>query len=51
MGCSGLVKCLGTALELLEIKDMSNKQEVLRVESQPVLVGCGTDGATVSKYI
>lgn len=42
----GLVKCLGTALKLMGIKDLSNKQEVLGVEGQPVLVGCGTDGAT-----
>ena len=43
----GLVKCLGTALELLGIKDALSK-EVLGVESHPVLVGCGTDGASVN---
>lgn len=44
----GLVKCLGTALESMGISDVLNKQEVLGVEGQPVLVGCGTDGATVN---
>lgn len=44
----GLVKCLGTALELMGIKDVSNEEEVLGVEGHPILVGCGTDGATVN---
>ena len=44
----GLVKCLGAALELLGIKYVLSKEEVLGVESHPVLAGCGTDGGSVS---
>ena len=44
----GLVKCLSTVLQLMGINDVSNKEEVLEVQNNPILVGCGTDGATVS---
>ena len=42
----GLVNCLGEALKRLQIEDVLDKDGVLGV--QPVLVGGGTDGASVN---
>jgi len=44
----GLVQCLGTALKNMGIDNILQREDVLRVHEHPVLVGCGTDGASVN---
>ena len=44
----GLVDCLGIALKGMGIDDLFDSETVLGVEGFPVLVGCGTDGASVN---
>ena len=44
----GLILCLGRALEKLGIQNVLDKDSVLGVESKPILVGGGTDGASVN---
>jgi len=44
----GLVQCLDTALKPMEIDDILQREKVLDVNRHPVLVGCGTDGASVN---
>ena len=43
----GLIDCLSGALERLDI-DVSQKESVLNAECRPVLIGGGTDGASVN---
>ena len=43
----GLVECLGQALRRLGLEDIRDREEVLG-RSGPVLVGGGTDGASVN---
>ena len=45
---SGLLLCVGEALQLLGVENVLDKDSVLSVEGKPVLVGVGTDGATVN---
>ena len=45
---SGLLQCLGEALQFLSVENVLDKDSVLSVEGKPVLVGVGTDGATVN---
>ena len=44
----GLLACLGTALKPLGIEDLFNRESVLGVRQHPVLIGCGSDGASVN---
>ena len=44
----GLIQCLGDALQILGIDNILDCDSVLGVQGQPVLVGGGTDGATVN---
>lgn len=44
----GLIKCLGEGLKVMGITDILSSEKVLDVEGQPVLIGGGTDGATVN---
>ncbi len=45
----GLLKCLGRALAKLGVTNILDKVSVLGIEaSKPVLVGGGTDGASVN---
>ncbi len=47
----GLVDCLSTALKRMGIKNLLEREDVLKHPSDselPVLVGCGTDGAAVN---
>ena len=45
---SGLLDCVGDALSLFGVDSVLDQDSVLRVEGQPLLVGVGTDGATVN---
>ena len=45
---SGLVKCLSQSLSPLGIADILDQGSILGVEGKPVLVGGGTDGASVN---
>ena len=45
---NGLVDCLGKALTCMGIEDILVRENVLSVTDHPVLVGCGTDGASVN---
>ena len=45
---NSLIKCLGEGLKVMGITDILSNKKVLDVESQPVLIDGGTDGATVS---
>ena len=45
---SGLLLCVGEAVMLLGVENVLDKDSVLGVEGKPVLVGVGTDGATVN---
>ena len=42
----GLIKCLGKALQSMGIENILERENVLHVSHYPVLVGCGTDGAS-----
>ena len=44
----GLIHCLSNALEKLGITDVLDKQSVLGVTNKPLLIGGGTDGASVN---
>jgi len=44
----GLLKCLSKSLEPLGIHDVLNKENVIGVSGKPILVGGGTDGASVN---
>ncbi len=44
----GLVQCLGKALQSMGIEDILDRANVFGVEGHPVLVGGGTDGASVN---
>ena len=45
---AGLIECLGSALKKLGIDDILDQAKVLGVEGKPILVGGGTDGASVN---
>ena len=45
---SGLLKCLGEALEPFGVENVLDKDNVLAVQVKPTLVGIGTDDATVN---
>ena len=45
---SGLLECIGKAMHLLGIDDVLDQDSVLGVGTKPVLIGIGTDGATVN---
>ena len=45
---SGLLECIGEAMHLLGVDDVLNQDSVLGVSTKPVLIGLGTDGATVN---
>ena len=45
---SGLIGCISEAMNLLGVEDVLDKDSVLGVSTKPVLVGIGTDGATVN---
>ena len=44
----GLIKCLGNSLRILGIDNILDCASVLGVEHKPVLIGGGTDGASVN---
>ena len=44
----GLLECLNRSLKSLGIENLLERENVLGVHELPVLVGCGTDGATVN---
>ena len=44
----GLIQCHGDALQILGIDNILDRTSVLGVEGQLVLVGGGTDGASVN---
>lgn len=44
----GLLECLGEALKLVGIESVLDKDSVLSVSGKPVLIGVGTDGASVN---
>ena len=44
----GLIRCLGNALQILGIDNILSFESVLGVASYPILVGGGTDGASVN---
>ena len=46
---SGLLQCIGEAMYLLGVDDVLNQDSVLGVGTKPVLIGIGTDGATVNE--
>ena len=45
---AGLIECIGGALKKLGIDNLLDQAKVLGVEGKPVLVGGGTDGASVN---
>lgn len=45
---AGLIECLGDALKRLGIDDILDQAKVIGVKDKPVLVGGGTDGASVN---
>ena len=45
---SGLLQCVGEVLKLFGVDTVLNQDSVLGAEGKPVLVGVGTDGATVN---
>ena len=44
---NSLIKCLEGGLKVMGITDILSSEKVLDIEGQPVLIGGGTDGATV----
>ena len=44
----GLIECLGIALKEFGIEDILKRASILGVEGKPVLIGGGTDGASVN---
>lgn len=47
-GACGLIKYSGKALKVIGIGNVLDKDRLLGVESKPVLVGVGTDGAKLN---
>ena len=45
---SGLLSCVSEALKFMSVENVLDKDSVLGVEARPVLVGGGTDGASVN---
>ena len=45
---SGLLQCIGEALQFLSVENVLDKDSVLSAKGMPVLVGVGTDGAAVN---
>ena len=45
---SGLLECIGKAMHLLGVDEVLDRDSVLGVGTKPVLIGLGTDGATVN---
>ena len=46
----GLVGCLSRALKSMGIENLLDRERFLDVHDLPVLVDCGTDGASVNVY-
>ena len=44
----GLIDCLGSVLQEVGISDLLNKSCVLETADKPILIGGGTDGASVN---
>ena len=44
----GLVECLGAALKGMGIDNLLERENMVSVNGFPLLVGCGTDGASVN---
>ena len=44
----GLIKCLGNALGILGVENILDEPSVLGVQGKPILIGGGTDGASVN---
>jgi len=42
------VECLGKGLQVMGVNDIFDSEEILEVEGKPMLVGVGTDGASVN---
>ena len=47
-GASGLLNCLADAVKCLDVEEILDKDSILGVEGKPVLVGGGTDGASMN---
>ena len=47
----GLLECLSRALTSMGIEDLLNRENVIGVQGHPVLIGRGTDGASVNVSI
>ena len=45
---NGLLSCVSEALQFMGVENVLDKDSVLGVEGKPVLVGGGTDGASVN---
>ena len=45
---SGLLSCVSEALKFMSVENVLDKDSILGVEATPVLVGGGTDGASVN---
>jgi hypothetical protein len=45
---ASLLLCIADALKFLGIENILDKEQVLGVEGRPLLVGAGTDGASVN---
>ena len=45
---SGLLECISEAIQRLGVDDVLGQDSVLGVGTKPVLIGIGTDGATVN---
>ena len=44
----GLIECLSRAVKCMGIENILERENVLSVHEHPVLIGCGTDGASVN---
>ena len=44
----GLIKCLGSALQVVGDDDILDQSSVFGVQGKPILIGGGTDGAAVN---
>ena len=44
----GLIKCLGNALRILGVENILDESSVLGIRGKPILIGGGTDGASVN---
>ena len=45
---NGLIECLGKAQKSVGIDDLYSRENVLGVSGYPLLIGCGTDSASVN---